>query len=153
TDRRASSRRLTSSASQPLRIPLAGAVRVVGERRREVRVGMPMAMIVAVAVAVVVIMMVVVVHVIMVVVVVVMMMIIIMVMVAVIVIVTMVVAMIVIVAVPRGGADAFHVMVMVFLHAADLGFVADRLFAVFAHLAIHRVIASEDLAHQFGERV
>ncbi len=37
-------RECASCASQPLRIALAGAVRVVRERRREVRVGVPMSM-------------------------------------------------------------------------------------------------------------
>src|SRR5688572_23839438 len=139
-----------SRASQPLRVALAGAVRVVGERRREVRVGVAMALPVIVLMAVRVIMMIVVAMRMVVVMIVVVVM---AVMMAVSIMIMVILSMIVIMPMPQPGADAFHVMVVALLHAPDLGLVADRLLAVFAQLAVHRVVAGEDLAHPLGEGV
>src|SRR5262245_7150456 len=65
-------------------------------------------------------------------------------------VVHMIVTVAMIVLARLAGADALHVMMMAFLDAPDLGLVADRLFAVLAHLAVHGVAAVEDLAHPLG---
>ena len=53
----------------------------------------------------------------------------------------------------RTGADALDMVMMALLPAADVAFVADGLFAIFAKLAIHGGPAGHDLAHPFGECV
>src|SRR5688572_12280212 len=131
TEWRASSRVSASCASQPLRVALAGAVRVVGERRREVRVAVGMIMCVPMIVVMSVIAMRMIVVVIMVMVIAVMMVLSIMIMVIV-VMPIMVMRMAMIVPVRRAGANTLHVVMVALLHAPHLGLVADRLLAVFA---------------------
>src|SRR5262245_7431559 len=84
-------------------------------------------------------------------------MIVMMVMTIVVVVVTVVVVvmvmMIVRVAVVLRGTDPFHVMMVAFLDPPDLRFVADRLFAILAHLAVHLIVAVENLAHPLGEGI
>src|SRR6185436_3490811 len=143
---------MAPQALKPLRIALAGAVRMVRERRREVRVGVAMAVPMIMPMRVIVPMIVVMMSV------VAMRMIMVMVMAVMVIvmmrmIVVMPMVMPVVMPVRRPGADAFHVMVVALLDPADLGLVADRLLAVFAHLAVHRVVAGEDLAHPLGEGV
>ena len=51
------------------------------------------------------------------------------------------------------GVDAFHMMVMAFLHRAHIGLEAQNGRAVFAHLAVHGDVAGEDLLHALDEGV
>ena len=51
------------------------------------------------------------------------------------------------------GADALDMMVMAGLRQAHFGLEADDLLPVFAHLAVHVVLAAENLAHPVGEGV
>ena len=48
-------------------------------------------------------------------------------------------------AVFQSATDAFDVVVMTFLRQADLVLEAKNLFAILAHLAVHKVLASNDL--------
>src|SRR6185503_10044711 len=145
---------MAPQALKPLRIALAGAVRMFRERRREVRVGVAMAVPMIMPMSVIVHMIVVMMSVVamrMIMIMVMVMAVMVIVMMRMIVVMPMV--MPVVMPVRRPGADAFHVMVVALLDPADLGLVADRLLAVFAHLAVHRVVAGEDLAHPLGEGV
>lgn len=51
------------------------------------------------------------------------------------------------------GADALDVVVMACLRLADLVLEAQHLLAVFAQLAVHIVLAAQDILDPFGERV
>ena len=51
------------------------------------------------------------------------------------------------------GVDAFHMVVMAFLHGAHIGLEAQYGAAVFAHLAVHGDVANKDLLHAFDEGV
>ena len=50
-------------------------------------------------------------------------------------------------------ADPLHMVVMAFLGQAVMGLEADDLFAVFAKLAVHVVLAAQDAAHPFLEGI
>ena len=61
---------------------------------------------------------------------------------------------VVVVAVARvPGADALDVMVMAFLRQADLGLEAEDVVAVLAQLAVHQVLADQDLLDPLGEGI
>ena len=51
------------------------------------------------------------------------------------------------------GADALDMMVMALLRRPDLGLEAEDLLAVLAQLAVHLVLADQDLLHPLGEGV
>src|SRR3546814_3883262 len=51
------------------------------------------------------------------------------------------------------GADALHVVVVALLRETDLGLEAEHLRAVLAELAVHQVLAVENLLHPLGEGV
>ena len=50
-------------------------------------------------------------------------------------------------------ADPLHMMMVAFLRQAVMGFEADDLFAVFAKLAIHIVLAAQNTTHPFLESI
>src|SRR5436190_5258651 len=65
----------------------------------------------------------------------------------------MVVVAIVVVMMIVVGADAADMVVMPGLGSADLGLVADHLLSVFAELAVHPVVADQDLLDALDEGV
>src|SRR5262245_10522233 len=79
------------------------------------------------------------------------------VMVMIVIMVVMIVIMAIVMVMPmtmiRISADALDMMVMPGLRQADFGFETDDLLAVFAHAAVHVVVAGEDLAHAIGEGI
>jgi len=113
-------------SSQSLRVAFAGTVRVVRERRREVRVRM--AMIMRMVVPMVMMVMIVIMRAMMILIVTMMMVMSVMI----VVMMPETIVMIVIMAVCRAGADALYVVMVALLDAADLGLVPDRLLAVLA---------------------
>src|SRR5262249_1402579 len=119
---------------QPLRVPPAWAMRMVGMRMRRM-------VVMAVTIVVMVVML--------------MIMIMIMVVVMVVMLMIMVVVMMVmmIVRVIAVGADALDVMVVAGLRQPDFGLEADDLLSVLAHQAIHLAVADQDLLDAVGEGV
>src|SRR5512138_3323633 len=73
--------------------------------------------------------------------------------VAVMVIIIMVMPVMVMVMIRLSGADALHVMVVALLGQAHFRLEAQYLCAVLAELAVHQVLAVEDLLHPLGESV
>src|SRR3546814_3665905 len=67
-------------------------------------------------------------------------------------VIMMIVVMVMVMA-GSAGADAFDVVVVALLGEADLGLEAQHLLAILAELAVHQVLAVEDLLHALGKGV